>query len=82
MVDVIYQEEFQRTFTKIKHATLVLRIKNHIQKIMSDPEIGKPVRYSRKNTREVHIPPFRLMYSYDKEQDVLYIIDLYHKDEQ
>jgi len=40
------------------------------------------MRYSRKKTREVYIPPFRLSYLYDKRNDTLVFLSLYHKDEQ
>ncbi len=53
-----------------------------IVKIMNNPEIGKPMRYDRKGTREVYAGSFRLSYAYDKEKDILYFLDVYHKDEQ
>jgi hypothetical protein len=40
------------------------------------------MRYSRKGTRELYVPPFRIAYSYIKEENVLIFLDLYHKDEQ
>jgi len=51
-------------------------------KLKMNPELGKPMRYSRKGTREVYISPFRLSYFYLKEEDKLIILDLYHKDKQ
>ena len=53
-----------------------------ITKIINDPEIGKPMRFDRKGAREVYVPPFRLSYNYDKEQEILYLLEVYHKDEQ
>ena len=38
------------------------------------------MRYSRKGTREVYVPPFRLSYYY--ADDKIIFLDLYHKDEQ
>ncbi len=58
------------------------RVEKLIRKIILDPEIGKPMMYGRKRTREVYISPFRLSYSYDKNTDILYLLDFYHKDEQ
>ncbi len=40
------------------------------------------MKYGRKDTREVYIPPFRLSYAYIKEEDKIIFLDLYHKDEQ
>ena len=58
------------------------RVKTQIVKIVNNPSIGKPLRYSRKQTREVYIPPFRLSYLYNKRTDTLVFLSLYHKDEQ
>ena len=69
MVTVAYGASFERTIRKIL-------------KIIDDPKIGKPMRYGRKQTREVYIPPFRLSYCYDERNDLLIFLDLYHKDEQ
>ena len=51
-----------------------------ILKIINSPEIGKPMRYSRKGTREVYVLHFRLSYYY--LDDKIIFLDLYHKDEQ
>lgn len=47
-----------------------------------NPEIGKPMKNIRKGTRELHIKPFRLSYSYFKNEDKIILLDLYHKKEQ
>jgi mRNA-degrading endonuclease RelE of RelBE toxin-antitoxin system len=82
MVNVQYDSSFERVIRKIKDTALKERIKKQIQKIIENPEIGKPMRYTRKGTREVYVPPFRLSYSYLKNDDVIVFLDLYHKDEQ
>ena len=53
-----------------------------IVKILENPEIGKPMMYARKNTREIYISPFRLSYCYIKEENKIIFMDLYHKDLQ
>lgn len=53
-----------------------------LEKITDNPEIGKPMQYSRKGTRELYIKPFRFSYKYVKEIDTIYLLNLYHKDEQ
>lgn len=80
MVEVIFDTRFKKIFKKIKDMALKERIINQIQKIKENPDIGKPMKYSRKGTRELYISPFRL--SYKAEGDLIYILDLYHKDEQ
>lgn len=80
MVDVIFDSEFKKAFEKIKDKILKEKIIKQLAKIKDNPEIGKPMRYTRKGTRELYIPPFRL--SYLIEGETVYILDLYHKDVQ
>jgi mRNA-degrading endonuclease RelE of RelBE toxin-antitoxin system len=82
MVTVSYHPHFERTIRKISDARLKEHVKQQILKIIGNPSIGKPMRYCRKQTREVYIPPFRLSYWYDKRQDTLVFLSLYHKDGQ
>ena len=82
MVTVSYDPSFEKKVRKIKDQLLKLKVKNKILKIINSPEIGKPMRYSRKGTREVYIPPFRLSYLYLKNENEIIFLDLYHKDEQ
>jgi hypothetical protein len=82
MVIVAFDDKFKEIFSKIKDNGFKERVIKQIEKIKSDPEIGKPMRYNRKFTREVYIPPFRLSYAYIKHEDKIIFLDLYHKDEQ
>lgn len=82
MVSVAYSTSFERTIKKIRDAGIKKRVKQQIVRLINDPEVGKPMRYARKNTREVDIPPFRLSYCYNAEMDLILFLDLYHKDEQ
>jgi mRNA-degrading endonuclease RelE of RelBE toxin-antitoxin system len=82
MVTVEFDSVFKKRIKKIGDNALKERVKKQIAKIMRCPEIGKPMRFSRKGTREVYIAPFRLSYLYLKEEDVIVFLDLYHKDEQ
>jgi len=80
MVTVAYDVSFEKTIKKIRDTKTKQRLKQQIIRIIGDPEIGKPMRYARKNTWEVYIPPFRLSYCYDIKEDLLIFLDLYHKD--
>ena len=82
MVTVAYSESFEKTIKKLRDTRTKKQVKQQILRIVNDPMNGKPMRYSRKQTREVYIPPFRLSYFYDTEQDLLIFLDLYHKDDQ
>ncbi len=78
MVTVAYTSSFEKTIRKMRDKRTKERIKRHIIKIVNNPDIGKPMRYARKDTRELYIPPFRLSYHYDKNKDILIFLALYH----
>mgnify|MGYP001619546065 CR=1 FL=1 len=82
MLEVSYEPNFLKIIEKIKDTSFKEKIKKQIEKITENPEIGKPMRYGRKGTREVYVSPFRLSYLYIKEKNRIVISDLYHKDEQ
>ena len=82
MVVVSYEHLFEKKVKKIKDEVLKSKVKKQIIKIVNNPQIGKPMSYSRKDTREVYISPFRLSYAYLKNEDKIIFLDLYHKDEQ
>jgi len=82
MVTVAYHPHFEKTIRKISDARVKEHVKQQIIRIIKDPSIGKPMRYYRKQTREVYIPPFRLLNWYDKRQDTIVFLALNHKDEQ
>jgi len=75
-------DEFVRLVKKIKDHSLKERIQKQIVKIIQNPEIGKPMMFDRKGTREVYVSPFRLSYAYVGEHNKIILLDLYHKDEQ
>ena len=82
MVELRFDKKFKAIFSKLKEEFLKTKIKKQIKKILENPEIGKPMKYGRKGTREVYVKPFRLSYEYFPEEKIIYILDLYHKKEQ
>lgn len=72
---------FEKLFSKLDN-NQKKEIKTRIRKIIENPEIGKPMRYARKGTREVYAGSFRLSYAYIPEENRIIFLDLYHKDEQ
>jgi len=82
MVKVVFEDDFKRRFSKIKDFHIKSKIIKQVQKLKENPLLGKPMRYSRKGTRELYISPFRLSYQYEKISDMISICALYHKDEQ
>ena len=82
MVKIEFSPLFEKIIKKIKDESLKIKIKKQVRKIIDDPETGKPMKYTRKGTREVYVPPFRLSYAFIKEEEKLIFLNLYHKDKQ
>ncbi len=81
MVDIERVPYFEKLFSKLDNNQKE-EIKTRIRKIVANPEIGKPMRYARKGTREVYAGSFRLSYAYIPEENKIIFLDLHHKDEQ
>lgn len=58
---LIYTEEFKGDLKKIRDKKTQTRIKKIAQKILDNPEIGKPLGYELFPLRSVRIPPFRVL---------------------
>ena len=82
MVEVRFDKKFTVIFSKIRDKMLRTKIEKQIRKIIKNPEVGKPMRNTRKGTRELYIKPFGLSYEYLMNENLVYVLDLYHKDEQ
>ncbi|MBS3099833.1 type II toxin-antitoxin system RelE/ParE family toxin [Candidatus Pacearchaeota archaeon] len=82
MVKVIFDKQFEEVIHKIKDYSIKERLIKQIDKIIAIPDIGKPMRFSRKGTREVYVGSFRISYIFHVEQGTLEFLDFYHKDEQ
>lgn len=80
MLTIEYRDSFLKTLSKIKDKAVKQKIKKQIIKILKDPDIGKPMRHARKETRELYIKPYRLAYSYSKNKIIF--LDIYHKNKQ
>jgi len=80
LVEIIFNDNFKKDYIKIKDELLKEKIIKQIQKIKENPEIGKPMRYSKKGTRELYIQPYRI--SYYIKDNIIYISAFYHKDKQ
>jgi len=79
MVVIDYNKRFQKSIKKLPN-NLKSRVKVIVRKIVENPSIGKPMRYQRKKTREVYLPPFRIAYAFNNEKIIF--LDFYHKDKQ
>ena len=82
MLTVEYSNNVLKTISKIKDSIIKEQVKKQIKKLLENPEIGEPMRYARKGTRELYIGLFRLAYAYLKNEQKVILLDIYHKDEQ
>ena len=82
MLNIDYKKGFLKIISKTKNQSDKAKIKKQIEKILENPEIGKPMMYGRKGTREVYVAPHRLAYSYNPSENKIIFLDIYHKDEQ
>ncbi len=69
---LIYTEEFKGDLRKIRDKKIQTRIKKIIQKIIDNPEIGKPLGYELFPLRSVKIPPFRVLYELKSDSIILH----------
>ena len=76
---IVFSRDFERALhSHSNDRNLVRRIESQIEKLMREPTLGKPLRYSLKNRRRVHIGSFVVVYEfYDGE---LRFLDLDHHD--
>ena len=81
MVIVDYHPDFKRVFDKLDKS-IKEKVEKILIKIINNQEVGKPMKYNRKGTRELYIKPFRLSYAYLPHENKIIILDLYHKKRQ
>lgn len=75
MVTVLPTTPFAKKVKKIKDASIKERIKKQIAKIIENPEVGKPLGFSRKGERALRVTPFRIIYTIDGDKILLLNFD-------
>ena len=78
---VKFDKVFDKKFDKLEKS-MKIKVLKQVNKIVENPEIGKPMRYERVGTRELYIKSFRISYSWDSGLLVILFLDIYHKDNQ
>ena len=71
-----FSDEFEKAFKKIKDKKVKQNVYNQVEKIVNNPHIGKPMKYDRKNTREVYLKPFRISYTILDEKFIIIFLDI------
>ncbi|MBI4159733.1 type II toxin-antitoxin system RelE/ParE family toxin [Candidatus Wolfebacteria bacterium] len=61
---IVYSREIESILRKLKRNDRFLlgKVESQMIKILHEPNIGKPLRYTLKNRRRVHIGSFVLVY--------------------
>ena len=75
--EVIWTQKFEDELKKVKDTAIKERTKKQIEKIIKNPEVGKPLRFKLKGERTVYIKPYRLIYSVIG--DKLYLLRFEHR---
>ncbi len=61
-------DKFEIEVKKIRDSSLKEKIKKQIEKVVNDPNVGKPLRFQYKGERTVYVKPYRLIYSWDGKE--------------
>jgi len=80
MLKIEHKETFIKKISKIKDKKTKEKIIKQIEKIIENPTIGKPMKFTRKGTRELYVQPYRISYAFLK--NTIIFLDFYHKDKQ
>jgi mRNA-degrading endonuclease RelE of RelBE toxin-antitoxin system len=72
ITQVIWTKKFERELRKLRDKTIKDRVKDQIEKVLDNPETGKPLRFALKGERSVYVTPYRLIYAVQGE--TLYLL--------
>jgi len=77
---VSYSGSFKKASQKLKKkdSNLYNRMIKQVEKTIKEPNLGKPLRYSLKNCRRLHIGSFVLVYEFHNHE--LRFLDFDHHD--
>jgi len=77
---VVYSDRMERILRRCKRKDreLFTEIQKQIEKIIREPQIGKPLRYTLKNRRRMHTGSFVLVYEFHEGE--LRFLDFDHHD--
>lgn len=76
---IIYAGKFEHVLRhwKKKDGRIFQSIISQIEKVIREPEIGKPLRHALKSRRRIHVGSFVLVYEF--HNDELRFIDFDHR---
>lgn len=74
---VVYTLKFEREFKKVKDSKVKEQLKKQIEKIIENPDVGKPLKYDLKGERTLYVKPYRLIYRFEGER--LFLLRFEHR---
>jgi mRNA-degrading endonuclease RelE of RelBE toxin-antitoxin system len=77
ITEVVWTKKFERELRKLRDKTIRDRVKQQIEKILDNPETGKPLRFALKGERSVYVSPYRLIYAV--QGATLYLLRFEHR---
>lgn len=66
MVEIIYPDKFEKEVKRLD-SSIKLKVIKQIEKILQNPERGKPLRYDLKGERTIYVKPYRVIYSFNQK---------------
>ncbi len=76
-MNIIFSESFKKDYKKI-NKDLRIKILKQIKKLTQNPHVGKPLRKPLHGYRSIRIKPYRVLYTFSKDEIVIHIIE--HRD--
>ena len=80
IIRITYSTEFEKALKQLikQDRKTFEQLENQIEKVLREPQIGKPLRYTLKNRRRLHVGSFVLVYEFHRNE--LRFIDFDHHD--
>ncbi len=76
--EVVRTDSFEASFKKTRDKKIKERIKKQIERIIQNPDVGKPLRHDLKGERSIRIEPYRLIYKVEGE--TLYLLRFFNRE--
>lgn len=78
MSQIRFTAESRKSFEKLRDRKLQSRITQALQKLSQSPFSGKKLQGRLKDTYSLRVWPYRILYEFDKEKDII-ITDIRHR---
>jgi len=75
---IAYTHEFRRGIRKVRDKAMQVKVKKIMEKIINNPDAGKPLRYELAGLRSVRVPPFRILYELSGDRLIFHTFE--HRD--